>query len=350
MRQNIKPNRMTKRRAIGPVIVSVFMVSVLLLGFSIFQLIFYRTSIFSETVETSHQLTLEKEREELTVLGNPFNDSNKLYVTLVNEGEVETDVIWISVIDPSTGQPLYGYKNVDPPITLKPEEISEPIEGDEAWTFPGGSKGETRYIIQAITTRGTTMSYHYPNPERQPIKGETDHLVIGPFIFDFTSESFTYTSASKSTPHPGYEIKDNEDKITFRVEITNHHNESMIINGYSYMLLVVPWQPTINFHETELDFFIVDNSSTPDSLVSYSPYNPLIVNPDQKVILKFASENPLDNDFNFNDCLQGRDPYDNNPGTENLVTTFLVLFWKYGDSGQVLGQTIPFVSIHLPEY
>lgn len=349
-KNNNKKKILTDRKGVGPVIVSVFMVSILLLGYSMFQIIFYKTSDFSGTIETSQQKTLEKRREELTVLGTPFSDSNNLNVTLVNEGEVEVEIKWISVLDPSTMEPIHGYKEVDPPVTLKPEETSQPIEGEAGWTFPGGKEGENKYIIQAVTKRGTTMNYVYPNPEREPVKGETEHLVIGPFVFKFTSESFTYTSESKSTPHPGYNITDDEDELTFLVEITNHHNESMKINGYSYMLLVVPWQPTDNFHETELEFYIVDNSSTPHSLVKYDQDDPLVIRPDQTATLKFASEDPLDDDFNFDNCLRGRYPYDNDPRTENLVTTFLVLFWEYGGSGEVLGQTIPFVSIHIPEY
>jgi hypothetical protein len=345
-----KKQKLHKRKGVGPVIVSVFMVSILLLGYSVFQLIFHRTSEFGETIETSQKLTLEKKREELTVLGTPFSDTNHLNVTLVNEGEVETEIMWITVLDPSTGEPLYGYKKIEPPLTLKPEEISEPIEGEPEWVYPGGKEGKNTYIIQAISKRGTTMDYVYPNPERQPVKGETEHLVIGPFVFDFTSESFTYTSENKSTPQSAYEIRDDEDEITFLIKITNHHNDSMKINGNSYLSLVIPKQPASDFHETEVSFCIVNETSTYDNLIEYRDDSPLIVLPDQTVILKFASEEPFSDNFNDDDCLQGSGDGRNSPGTENLVTTFLVLFWEYGGSGEVLGQTIPFVSIHLPYY
>jgi hypothetical protein len=345
-----------RRRAVGPVIVSVFMISVLLLGYSIFQLIFFRTNEFSETIETSQQHTLEKRREELTVLGNPFSNNNTLNLTLVNVGEVETEIMWITVLNSTNNSPIYGYKKIVPPVTLRPEQTSQPLVGKEGWNFSGGNSGNTKYIIQAVTERGTKMNYIYANPEREPIKGETEHLVIGPFVFDFTSESFTYTSESKNVSQPGYEIRDDEKEITFLVEITNHHNVSMEINAFSYMLLVIPEQPTDSFHESEVEFYIVGENSTYDSLDSYDPINPLEVEPDQTTILKFAATEPKGSNFHPTDppyttgILQGYYNHDNPPGTENLVTTFLVLFWKYGETGEVLGQTIPFVSIYLPDY
>jgi hypothetical protein len=292
----------------------------------------------------------------LTVLGNPFSNNNTLNLTLVNIGEVETEIMWITVLNYSTRESLYGYKKLNSSIVLKPEEISEPIEGKWNETYSGGKEGTHNYIIQAATKRGTIMNYIYPNPEREPIKGETEHLVIGPFVFDFTSESFTYTSESKNVSQPGYEIRDDEKEITFLVEITNHHNVSMEINAFSYMLLVIPEQPTDSFHESEVEFYIVGENSTYDSLDSYDPINPLEVEPDQTTILKFAATEPKGSNFHPTDppyttgILQGYYNHDNPPGTENLVTTFLVLFWKYGETGEVLGQTIPFVSIYLPDY
>jgi hypothetical protein len=217
-------------------------------------------------------------------------------------------------------------------------------------TYSGGKEGSNNYIIQAATKRGTIMNYIFPNPERQPIKGETEHLVIGPFIFEFTKDSFNYTSRNEPNPRSGYEIKDNEDDIMFRVQITNHHSEELKINGFSHLSLIIPKQPTSGFHETEVCFFIVDSSSMHDNLVKYNKYNPLTIMPDQTAILKFGSNESYGNIFNIDNCLQGSGAGKNAAKTENLLTTFLVLFWEYGGSGEVIGQTIPFVSIYLPKY
>jgi len=341
-----------KKKGVGPIIVSVFMVIILILGYSVFQLVFFKTTEFSKTLEESQQLTFEREKEDITVLGNPFKKNDRLNVTFVNTGEVVTSIKWITVIDPSKENQLFGYKKIEPPLTLKPEETSAPINGKAEWVFPGGHDEKKEYLIQAVTTRGQTFNYQYPNPERDPIKGETKHLVIGPFVFNFTSTSFTYTSEDKETPQPGYEIMDNETNITFYVKIKNHHNESMEINDYSYMLLVIQEQDTQepSFHESELYFYIVNDTSTQNDLDRYDSNHPIVIASNQIATLKFASKTPLGNDFNDGECLQGISPHDNDAGTENLITTFLVLFWEYGESGEVMGQTIPFVAIHIPNY
>jgi hypothetical protein len=130
---------------------------------------------------------------------------------------------------------------------------------------------------------------------------------------------------------------------------------SMKINGYSYLLLVIPEQPTDSFDETEVQFHIVNNTSEYNDPTPYSRSTKQIVASGENATLKFAANNFFGSEFHQPDpdttgVLQGSTAHRNDPGTENLVTTFLVLYWEYGDTGEVLGQTIPFVSIHLPWY
>jgi hypothetical protein len=281
----------------------------------------------------------------LTILGNPFSKENHLNLTIVNVGEVDASISWIIVLNPLDNNPIYGYYKIDPPLLLNPDETSSPQKCDETWIFPGGYEGTTSYIIQMITERGTKIDYIHPNPGRMNIKMGTELITIGPFIFEFTGSSFTYTSNQNPTCKTAWEIQDNEDEIIFYITLKNNSEKTVTMNGYSYLSLVIPRQPLSDFREVEVFFYLVNKESTPEFLVAYDPSTPILVGPEEYVVFKFASSDPLGASFNQDNCLRG----ENNLGTENLVTTFLVLFWEYNESGETLGLTIPFVSIYLPQ-
>ena len=157
---------MVKRRGVGPVIVSAFMVVILLLGFNSFRLILFRATQHGDFIDDIQQADYEKDLESITVLGKPFDESDELSLIVVNVGEIESTITWISVLDYTTEKPIHGYEKIDPSINLKPEETSQPIIPTDGWSFPGAHtyKGDPIYIIQIATSRGTINNYPYPNP------------------------------------------------------------------------------------------------------------------------------------------------------------------------------------------
>jgi hypothetical protein len=328
------------------VFTSVIMVFVFFMGFSAFQFILNESAQFENELVEMKKTDYERKQEDLTVLGNPFCKENHLNLTIVNVGEVDSSISWIILLNPIDNNPIYGYFKIDPPLLLRPDEISSPQKCDETWIFPGGYEGTTSYIIQMITERGTKIDYIYPNPGRMNIKMGTELITIGPFIFEFTGSSFTYTSNFHSSRQTAWEIQDYEDNIMFYIILKNNCDKSVEMNGFSYLSLVIPSQPLSNFIEVEVPFYLVDEESTKESLIAYDPSNPVVIGPGEYVVFKFAASVPLGASFNRDNCLSAQ----NDPGTENLVTTFLVLFWEYSESGETLGLTIPFVSIYIPQY
>jgi hypothetical protein len=156
---------------------------------------------------------------------------------------------------------------------------------------------------------------------------------------------------------------DNASDITFNIKITNYGEESITINGLSYLELIVhevddACSPSNSgCFESEIYFYIVDPASTSTGLVAYNRNDPIIVNPDETTILKFASTEAYESNFHEPGILQGyKEPDDNGnyhynpPGTENLLWSFIALFWEYPGTGRVYGKTIPFTAVHLEEY
>ena len=345
MKRSIR-RRQSGRKAVGTVVSGLIMVIVLVLSFSAFHNVFKRTIQFEDELLEIHQNEYKKKSEEITVLGNPFTNENHLNLTIVNIGNIPSTINWITIINPTNKKPEYSYYPLDPPLYLDPGDKTEALALNETWIFPGGYNKTKSYIIQVITERGTIADYVFPNPSRENIKGGTELLFIGPFQFKFAERSFTFTSREQNVKQPAWEIVDSEDRITFYIELKNNSEDKIIMNGHSYLSLIIPDQPISNFHEVERSFYLVDINSVQDALISYDSSTPLEIEPDETITIIFASSNPFSSNYNVNNCLRAN----NEAGTENLVTTFLVLFWEYEGTSETFGLTIPFVSIHIPEY
>jgi hypothetical protein len=230
---------------------------------------------------------------------------------------------------------------------------------DLSQNFTEGYKGLQSYKIQLITARGSIFEHKFPPPVPPPPEIMT--VFLGPFHFGFDTESFKFTSSIHTEPAGAWEMFDNATKITFNVKITNYGKESISINGLSYLEVVVhevedACSPcNSGCYESEIYFYIVGQESSSTYLVAYNKNDPIIVQPDETIVLKFASNKAFGSEFHepsgsLDGILQGYEGHSNPAGTENLLWSFIALFWEYQGTGKVYGKTIPFTAVHLKGY
>ena len=177
----------------------------------------------------------ERDLENLTIIGDPFDEDRKLSVSVLNEGSVDTEVAYIAVYTPDTQEPFLDYTPLDN-MLLQPYQYRT-LDGIDT-VFPQGDEEDpNKYKIQLVTTRGSVFEHQYPRPI--PAPKQIMKLYLGPFQFDFDQESFTYTSTAQPIQQSAWEMRDDESEITFWVKITNYGEEGIEFNGLSYILLIV---------------------------------------------------------------------------------------------------------------
>jgi len=144
-----------------------------------------------------------------------------------------------------------------------------------------------------------------------------------------------------------YAMYDYYDHLVFEVSLKNVVDQPIQIHQSSFLLVIVPaYQST---GETELYHYIVNKASNSYGLIGASEYTPPI-QPNKTGILKFAAKSQGGNQFLYNNSLRGyQTPCERciDEKHENLLTTYMVIFWKYEGTETKFGQTTPLGSIRL---
>jgi hypothetical protein len=354
--------RLSKRKAIGTIVALLFMLLVFVSGLGVYYIISFQTQEYRVTFSAIERIDFDRGLEDLEIIGNPFSYNDQLNMTVINTGSTDTKITFVGVIDPETEKLLCMnagkyYEPIENMLLRPHQNRTIPINQ----TFSHSYNGTKSYKIQLITSRGTIIEHQFPRPVPPPF--EIMRILIGPFHFEFDSESFSYTYGVETIPVGAWEMYDNATNLVFNVKITNFGEESIEIIGQSYLELIIHevynacTPENRGCYESEIYFYLVNSSSTPSNLVSYNNSSPIVVEPDKSTILKFASNESYKDFFHEPGILQGYkikggdgNFHNNSAGTENLLWSFIALFWKYPNTNSTYGKTIPFTAVHLREY
>jgi hypothetical protein len=355
-----------RHRGTGTIIAAAFLILIVLSGYTLTAFLNKKTQELNEALNEVYLFDWERGNEKIIIFGNPFSTDNGLNISVQNVGEVDVFLRWITVRNATNLKPISGmdaYSSIN--IKLRPGEIATGIGENimHECNFTEGYKGTKKYVIQVLTSRGTITSYQYP-PLAKEYRQVYNKIISGPFEFDQEKVTFSFTSQdidgdttswdnvyekcytdNPLIPQKAYNMCDCYDNIVYHVTLKNVENRTVEIHSSSFLLIVVPLVGATG--ETELYNYIVSNSSDSTNLESYNGYKEMIP-PGGDRTLKFGCTQQEGNEFLPTNSLRGYQG--NNPGTENLATTYLILFWKFSGTNETYGQTTPLAAIHIDKY
>jgi len=201
---------------------------------------------------------IKKGKEELEIQRIYMND-NGLCVEIQNTGSITTHLValWIN----ETRYSIDYYLNPEDEETIVKTLSLNP---------------ESALEVTVVTERGNVVTGTY-SPEPTAEVKESGVFKINWFYCK-------YTSLDNPTPVDAIFISKHADYVAFYLEVINNWIHPCTIREESFLTLVV--------EGTEPNFYIVRNATydgTPQ-LIRYENSNPLVVEPQESVVLVFASK------------------------------------------------------------
>lgn len=243
-----------------------------------------------------------------------FNTDGNLTIDITNTGGVPTHLIGLWVYNLT----VYDRTELDHYIDVQ-QSYSIELNVDHL-----AFNADDVFFVKTITERGNIYSQAY---SLDPPPGVKDSGVFS--VNWFYS---TYTNQSQTTPIDARKISIDDRYVAFYLELKNSWIFPCTITEWSVLALVIA--------HIEPIFFIVksvDYTGTPNTI----PFEPLIIQPQESVVLTFASIQPKSGEFAWEyDGFGQNYPQGlrNLLGDEEGAGIQISLFFEM--NGELLGQTI----------
>jgi len=147
------PHIKSKHKAVGSIIGAVFLMLILIMGFSYLLFNFQQINAFNEILIKSGDDDQLRSLEDLNIVSASLLDGDILNLTLRNAGSYQSHVIWLGLLDES--QNTQEYYQLD--YTISPGETITNVVNNSATI----TSGENR-VLQLLTDRGNLYTYQYP--------------------------------------------------------------------------------------------------------------------------------------------------------------------------------------------
>jgi len=180
------------KRGAGSIVGAVFMLLILLTGFTYYFLNVNVTEGYTKTVQDMQQLDLKRNKENIEFTSISITSDDKLNITMKNTGSYQVHLIWLGVFNktstPETQQYYQLDENIDP--TETETEIGSNIVISEG----------SNYVVQLVTERGNIIEHEYPTAEEEEEEGTQAHIAISGLgtIPHNTWTSYTITVTSET--------------------------------------------------------------------------------------------------------------------------------------------------------
>ncbi len=167
---------MGSRRAVGSLIGIGFLLMILAIGFSYYNVVTRVEDTTRETITQMQEQDLNAADEEMEIQNVELTVGNSLNLTIKNTGNVFTELIWIGVIDETLN--TQDYYRVD--TGINPIEIQKDIGNSSIVINPANT-----YTIQVLTKLGNIFYAEYPEP--------SDEVQF--FYVDYTADTYSPTES-----------------------------------------------------------------------------------------------------------------------------------------------------------
>jgi hypothetical protein len=155
MKSSGKPSR--RKKAVGSIIGAVFLVLIILSGFTFYQLYLNIADHYNETLQSMGESDWSRNREKIVIKNVEITGSSNLNVTVENDGTLQSHLIWFGIFNMSASPETQAYYPLD--ISVDPAETESIVS---VFTVAQGNK----YAVQLVTEQGNTIGFKfYPASE-----------------------------------------------------------------------------------------------------------------------------------------------------------------------------------------
>jgi len=138
------------KRGAGSIIGAVFVVLILLSGFTFYTLNVNTTEHYNETLDSMSELDWNRNRENIVIKEVEITDENKLNVTVENESPILAHIILLGIFNKTDNTQQYSSLN----------EYIEPAETENIVSDSTVIEGK-KYVIQLVTELGNTIEHKF---------------------------------------------------------------------------------------------------------------------------------------------------------------------------------------------
>lgn len=323
------------------VIGAIFTVMIFLAGFALVEYQARQYDAHTQVITERTQSDIDR-KNELIDITNASIAGDSLIFSVTNKGSVTARIVdlWITEYNDETATNHIG--PIESNVYINPGSTSNQFS-----IAPPDFDPQKNYVIKIVTERGNIVS-KLVEPAIAP--GTGGDFDAGPFVLIFSDGSFQYTSDNNEvTPETAFQIDNDRRRMIFHISVKNQAAQSIEISSLSFYMVVVRellGSGLPGSTEDERYFHIVGGASTSASsgLVAYSDYSQTIES-GETAILKFGATGAGLGGNNFlsyplrNSGSAGHETYD------NLLWSFLVIFWRYEGSSNRFGQTVSYTAI-----
>jgi len=150
MKSSGKPSR--RKKAVGSIIGAVFLVLIILSGFTFYQLYLNIADHYNGTLQSIGESDWSRNREKIVINNVEITGSGNLSVTVENEGTLQSHLIWFGIFNMSASPETQAYYPLD--ISVDPAETKSVVS---VFTVVQGSK----YAVQLVTELGNTIGFKF---------------------------------------------------------------------------------------------------------------------------------------------------------------------------------------------
>jgi hypothetical protein len=149
--------RSRSKEAVGSIIGAVFMVLIILSGFTFYQLYLNIADHYNGSLQSMGESDWSRNREKIVIKNVEMTGSGNLNVTVENDGTLQSHLIWFGIFNLSALPETQAYYPLD--ISVDPAETKSVVS---VFTVVQGSK----YAVQLVTEQGNTIGFKfYPASE-----------------------------------------------------------------------------------------------------------------------------------------------------------------------------------------
>jgi hypothetical protein len=345
----------------------IFFILIVMVVFASFSVVLNKNLGLEQSMIQVRQMDIDKGNEQIQISQGSTNlytsiTSNSLTLSCIlnNTGTLSVELIRLWIEDLSNNNA--GSLAISGADSILRQGQAKPYSGTVNLQVANPASDHFRFWF--VSARGNKFTLGEPATIIQSITEENE-FNIGPFILLFSNDSFRFT-ADNSPPSPNnpagtmpdisisqtaYQIDNDNQRITFNIQIKNGATQPIELSQESFFLVEVrdlASQGVPGTTEYERYFHIVSPTSTYNSLTPYYPDFSQALPAGQISTLKFAASSVGGNAFlnpeGEYQPLQGNG--DNGDNLNNLCWTFLVLFWRYQNSPYTYGTTVAYYAIH----